>query len=359
MVATSTPHHPEEGRSRRPSLVRISVPPPPPPRPYQAWLDGFRGRGLLPPVAQVVSILDDLLLAHPEFGAGTELQIDADGQGRGRAPSLSQVRAWLEAGLGDQPPAAAHAFFFRLEDAPPADPPLLSAWLKECFGPPATREEINQGWPPSEPPLRAEPPPATLALDLAAPTADLEGPHDTAIDGDAEILPEPLPPSVPPTPAPRSASLPPLAVDLAAPTADLVSDDLPTLRPITSPAPITGEEGPLPVPDPVVDEADIPTDPPIRARGGSIARPRPPDAPPVQESVLENADLDRDGRPVVRHVQPRDRPVSLAMAPAARKSAQPVVGGESIILPAERRGSPWWLLLLAVAAGAIYALFFR
>ncbi|MBK6686677.1 MAG: hypothetical protein IPG45_19575 [Deltaproteobacteria bacterium] len=358
MVATSTPHHPEEGRSRRPSLVRVSVPPPPPPRPFQAWLDGFRGRGLLPPVAQLVSVLDDLLLAHQEFGTGTELQIDAEGRGRGRAPSLNQIREWLHAGLGDDRPAVAHAFLWRLEDAPPLDPPLLSAWLKECFGPPATREEVNDSWPPSEPPQRSAPPSA-LALDLAAPTADLDGPHDTAVDVEAEVLPEPLPPSVPPTPAPRFPSLPPLAVDLAAPTADLISDDLPTLRPITSPALITGEEGPLPVPEPVVDEADIPTDPPIRARGGSIARAVPPAAPPVLEPLPENADFDRDGRPVVRHVQPRDRPVSLAMAPAARKSAQPVVGGESIILPAERRGSPWWLLLLAVLAGAIYALFFR
>lgn len=401
MVATSS-QHPEDGRSRRPSLVRLSAPPPPPPAPtFEVWLEGYRERGLLPPVAQLVSVLDDVLSVHADFGAAASLIVELDGRARGEAPALAAVCRWLELGLGGEAdrPAVAHAFLARLSAEPPQVPVELAARLKETFGAPAPWDEVAAAVRASTPPVRRpEAPAPALARDLAAETADLPEileaagvpfPLATDPDGDVAVSPEPLPPSDPPAPAqstppPRGSSGTALAVDLGAPTADLVEalaeeaaptveqsaaplaptvdEDLPTLRPVSTPAPITAEEEPLPVPEPVADEAEIPTDPPIRPRGAASIRVRLTDAAalaPQEAGAEAPGELDKDGRPVVRHVAYRDRPVSLQMAPAARKSAQPVPGGESIILPAERRGSPWWLLLLAVAGGAIYALFFR
>jgi hypothetical protein len=306
----------------------------------KAW----NSRGVALPVAVAVSILDDLL-AQPETPSRRPRLDDVVIDHRGVAMldsdspgNLDDIAPLVAEMLGDGSedldavPANARSLLARLmSDDPterPKDADQLRTWIRETLGAPANREEV-------------------IAC-LGAATIDeslLPRPSLVAEDEEDEDEQPTLPPSL-------DEILPPPELD----ETELVAPELPKRSTIDLVAEATisvGDPPPESAPrfeeDRLANETLSKSYPPtpmeqLMARVQSIEEGQPT-MPPVDPN-----------RPVVR-VQGASGPrVSVETAPAARRSPKALTpAGDSLILPAERRGN-WgvWLVVFAVVAAALY-----
>lgn len=120
------------------------------------------------------------------------------------------------------------------------------------------------------------------------------------------------------------------------------------------------EPPPLPPSGTVLDATPLDSEEPAPViQADSAVDPRLP-PPRYSGSTSSGAQSDTSDREVVRHEMGRvDRPVSVPVAPAARRSARPgIEGDDSLLMPAEGRNIWVWAGVLAALAGAMYMLFF-
>jgi hypothetical protein len=228
----------------------------------------------------------------------------------------------------DVVPANARSLLARLTSDDPTERPRdadqLRSWIRETLGAPAAREEVIACVGATMKPQESLLPPPSL------------------VESAAEILPSPDPiddedenlPTLPPEP----------------------SDDLPRKRTRELVKEATIGEGHHPSvdvdayrDDPLAKDTLSKSYPPTpverlhaHAQGSEEAQPTMPPADP--------------NRPVVRVQYASGPRIAVQAAPAARRSPRPLTeAGDSLILPAERRGN-WgvWLVVLAVVGLALY-----
>ncbi len=317
----------------------------------RAW----NARGVALPVAVAVSILDDLL-AQPETPSRRprldDVLIDHRGVAMLRSEdpgNLDDIAPLVAEMLGDGSdadivPATARSLLARLTSEDPTERPRdadqLRTWIRDTLGAPAAREEVIAcvG--------------ATVESLLPPPSLVEPEPIDDDDDEDDEDL-EHLP-TLPPEPSTMDDEIlpPPEPVET-----DVLEAEAPGRRRHDLVAEATISEGHHPsidadhygAEDRLANETLSKSYPPtpverlrVRTNGAEEGQPT---MPPVDPS-----------RPVVR-VQSASGPrIAVNTAPAARRSPRPLTpAGDSLILPAERRGN-WgvWLLVLAVVGAALY-----
>jgi hypothetical protein len=323
-----------------------------------------------------VSILDDLLQQPEASSVRPELDdvvIDRHGVAMlvsSRPGSLDDMVPIVKEMLGSDEalvPARARTLLAKLESGDPSERPLdadqLRSWIRESLGAPAPREEV------------------LACIDVVG-VEDSVLPPPSVVESASAVKLEPAPEDVLSVPAPSEPSVPEVAPVLPA----FVDDELPTIRPSTAePMTATADLGePLPHPD--LDETEVAEplsvfrtsdlvrdatiaeghhpsvhgdyrDDPLRDE--TIAASHPPMPVPhataEQEPPPPRAPIDPN-RPIVRHATPFQHRTSVETAPAARRNPMPLTPvGDSLILPAERRGN-WgvWLAVLAVVCAALY-----
>lgn len=344
----------------------------PPPRSLGDLVREWHARGEALPVAIAVSILDDLLLQPDTTTKRPHLdQVVIDDRGVARLESndpgnlddLAPIVAEM-LGDGDAVPPNARVLLARLtSDDPterPADADQLRSWIRDSLGAPAAREEVLACFTGTELEESLLPPPSLVESTAEAPEAPpipeaVEEAHDDEEDDEQENLPT-LPPEKPlPVPEMVEEILPPAK-----------PDETEVLDPLEPPRPSTYDlirdatigEGHHPSVDHDLSEDRLrdetiasspPRTPVERLQKASRQTPEKAEKPPKPQ--------DPD-RPVVRHQSLGSGPrASVDSAPAARRSPKPLTtaGGDSLILPAERRGN-WgvWLFVLAVVGAAVW-----
>lgn len=308
----------------------------------KAW--NLRGTAL--PVAVAVSILDDLL-AQPETPSRRPRLDDVVIDHRGVAflysddpGNLDDLAPFVAEMLGagsdrDAVPANARSLLARLTSEDPMERPRdadqLRGWIRETLGAPAAREEVIACVGATIAPHESLLPPPSLVESLAEAAEIL--PEPDPIDDDDENLPT-LPPE------PRTES---------------IEAEMPRKSTVERMKEATISEGHHPSVDAEADDD--------RLAKLTLSKSHPPT--PVERLRAQAQAID-EGSPTVPPIDPR-RPVvrvqgasgpriALRTAPAARRSPKPLTEvGDSLILPAERRGN-WgvWLLVLAVIGIAFY-----
>jgi hypothetical protein len=313
----------------------------------KAW----NSRGVALPVAVAVSILDDLL-AQPETTSRRPRLDDVVIDHRGVAMldsehpgNLDDIAPLVAEMLGDGSdrdavPANARSLLARLTSDDPTERPRdadqLRTWIRETLGAPAAREEVIAC-------LGA----TNIDESLLPPPSLVEHlPEPDPVDDEDENLP-----TLPPEPSNLDEILPPPELD----ETEVVEPDPPRRSTIDLVHEATISVGHPPPSDGKYEEDHLASEtlsksyPPtpverLMARVQSIEEGQPT-MPPVDPN-----------RPVVR-VQPAGGPrTAVQSAPAARRSPRPLTAaGDSLILPAERRGN-WgvWLMVFAVVVAAIY-----
>jgi hypothetical protein len=239
----------------------------------------------------------------------------------------------------DAVPANARSLLARLTSDDPTERPRdadqLRGWIRETLGAPAAREEVIACVGATMRPEESLLPPPSLVESLAEAAEFL--PEPDPIDDDDENVPT-LPPSF-----------------VVPDDTDALRAELPRKSKVDMMKEATIGEGHTPSnsdryhQDPLASETLSKSYPPTPVerlqRHVATIEEGQPTIPPVDPN-----------RPVVRVQGASQQRISVQAAPAARRSPKPLTEvGDSLILPAERRGN-WgvWLAVAAVVAIAIY-----